>query len=242
MKPRSIIVFQHVGVEHPGIFRNFFSDDDVRLHTVELDQGENIPNLKDFDALWVMGGPMDVWEEQKYPWLLEEIKAIKEAISVLKMPFMGICLGHQLLAYAFGAKVSPSLENEVGVMSVKKTLHGKQSPFFRGLPNIMDTLQWHNSEVKNVPEGFQVLVESDRCAIQSLSYGNKVFSVQYHQEITAMTVSDWSKIPEYKISLQESLGENAVEKLEKDVLAHMNKFNHAAEKLYRNWMFNVFRN
>ena len=68
-------------------------------------------------------------EEQKYPWLLEEIKAIKEAISVLKMPFMGICLGHQLLAYAFGAKVSPSLENEVGVMSVKKTLHGKQSPF-----------------------------------------------------------------------------------------------------------------
>ena len=77
MKPRSIIVFQHVGVEHPGIFRNFFSDDDIRLHTVELDQGENIPNLRDFDALWVMGGPMDVWEEQKYPWLLEEIKEIK---------------------------------------------------------------------------------------------------------------------------------------------------------------------
>ena len=55
-----------------------------------------------------------------------------------------------------------------------------------------------------------------------------------------MTVSDWSKIPEYKISLEESLGENAVEKLEKDVLAHMDKFNNAAEKLYRNWMFNVF--
>ena len=240
MKPRSIIVFQHVGVEHPGIFRNFFSDDDVRLHTVELDQGENIPNLKDFDALWVMGGPMDVWEEQKYPWLLEEIKAIKEAISVLKMPFMGICLGHQLLAYAFGAKVSPSLQNEVGVMSVKKTLHGKQSPFFLGLPDIMDTLQWHNSEVKNVPEGFQVLVESDRCAIQSLSYGNKVFSVQYHQEITKATISDWSKVPEYKKSLEDSLGKDAVKKLEEDVLKKIDNFNYCAELLYKNWKSTVF--
>ena len=65
MTLESIIVFQHVSVEHPGIFRNFFDDDGIQLHTVELDKGEKIPELKEFDALWVMGGPMDVWEEDK---------------------------------------------------------------------------------------------------------------------------------------------------------------------------------
>ena len=95
MTLKSVIVFQHVSVEHPGIFRNFFLDDGIKLHTIELDQGESIPDLKSFDALWVMGGPMDVWEEDKYSWLAEEIKAIRKANDELKMPFMGICLGHQ---------------------------------------------------------------------------------------------------------------------------------------------------
>ena len=88
MKQRSILVFQHVSVEHPGVFRKFFDDDDTYLHIIELDQGQNIPDLKDFDALWVMGGPMDVWETDKYPWLIDEIAAIRRAIDKLKMPFM----------------------------------------------------------------------------------------------------------------------------------------------------------
>jgi GMP synthase-like glutamine amidotransferase len=158
------------------------------------------------------------------------------------MPFMGICLGHQLLAYAYGAEVGPSDKSEVGVMPVRKTEHGDRSTFFRDLPDMMDTLQWHSAEVKTIPAGFQVLAESDLCAIQSLSYGDRVFSVQYHQEITETTVSDWSKISEYKISLEKSLGENAVEKLQKDVLVNINNFNHAAELLYRNWKSTVFDN
>jgi len=242
MTLQSILVFQHVNVEHPGIFRNFFNDDGIQLYIVELDKGESIPNLKDFDALWVMGGPMDVWEKNKYPWLVEEISAIRQAIDELKMPFMGVCLGHQLLAYAYGAKVGLADKSEVGVMPVRKTIDGKRSAFFCGLPDTMGTLQWHSAEVKTVPEGFQVLAESDRCAIQSLSYGNKVFSVQYHQEITETTVSDWSKISEYKISLEKSLGKNAVEKLEKDVLANIDKFNYAAKLLYRNWKSTAFEN
>ncbi len=242
MTLKSVIVFQHVSVEHPGIFRKFFLDDGIKLHTIELDQGESIPDLKSFDALWVMGGPMDVWEEDKYSWLAEEIKAIRKAIDELKMPFMGICLGHQLLAYAYGAKVGPSDKSEVGVMPVRKTKDGKHSSFFLDLPDIMDTLQWHSSEVKTVPEGFQVLAESDQCAIQSLSYGDKVFSVQYHQEITKTTVSDWSKISEYQISLKQSLGENAVEKLRKDVSVNINNFNDAAALLYKNWKSTVFNN
>ena len=237
-----ILVFQHIECEHPGMLRTCLSEHDVEWDAVELDQGEVIPDLNDYDALLVMGGPMDVWEKNKYPWLVEEISAIRQAIDELKMPFMGVCLGHQLLAYAYGAKVGLGDKSEVGVMPVRKTIDGKRSAFFCGLPDTMGTLQWHSAEVKTVPEGFQVLAESDRCAIQSLSYGNKVFSVQYHQEITETTVSDWSKISEYKISLEKSLGKNAVGKLEKDVLANIDKFNYAAKLLYRNWKSTAFEN
>ena len=236
----SILILQHLNVEHPGIFRSFLQRDSFNIHTIELDQGERIPNLRNYDALWVMGGPMDVWEKEKYPWLIDEISTIREAIIDLTIPFMGICLGHQLLASAFGAEVGPCGKAEVGILPVKKTLAGSESPFLLGLPNTMETLQWHSAEVKTIPNGFSVLAESENCSIQSLALEKKAFSVQYHQEITKATISDWSKVPEYKKSLEDSLGKDAVKKLEEDVLKKIDNFNYCAELLYKNWKSTVF--
>ncbi len=242
MNTKRILVFQHLAVEHPGIFRDFFKEDGFELFTVELDEGELIADLTDFDALWVMGGPMDVWEEDEYPWLIEEKAAIRKAVSELKMPYVGICLGHQLLADALGGEVGPGTKPEVGVMSILKTDPGKQSPFFHNLPDTMKSLQWHSAEVKTVPEGFQILAKSDLCAIQSLGLGSQVFTTQYHQEIINTTVSDWSEIPEYKYALEATLGDNAVEKLEKSALQYMDEFNKTARQLYINWKSVVFDN
>ena len=93
-----ILVFQHIECEHPGMLRNCLSEHNVEWDAVELDQGETIPELNDYDALWVMGGPMDVWDVDKFPWLVEEKEAIRFWVKELKRPFLGLCLGHQLLA------------------------------------------------------------------------------------------------------------------------------------------------
>ena len=82
MNSKRILVFQHLRIEHPGVFRDFFKEDDFEVVTVELDEGESILELNDFDALWVMGGPQDVWEEDKYPWLVDEKAAIKAASEI----------------------------------------------------------------------------------------------------------------------------------------------------------------
>jgi len=235
MNSKRLLVFQHLRVEHPGIFRDFFKKDGFILHTVELDEGESIPDISDFDALWVMGGPMDVWQEDEYPWLIEEKAAIRKAVTKLNMPYVGICLGHQLLADALGGEVVPVDKPEVGVMPIQKTDTGKLSPFFHNLPDTMHSLQWHSTEVKTAPEGFQILAESDLCAIQSLGLGSQVFTTQYHQEIIDTTVSDWSEIPEYKKALEETLGENAVAKLEKSTMDYMDAFNKTARQFYENW-------
>ena len=74
-----ILVFQHVDVEHPAIFRDFLAEDGIAWDAVELDAGESIPPLDGYDQLWVMGGPMDAWEEDRHPWLIAEKQAIREA-------------------------------------------------------------------------------------------------------------------------------------------------------------------
>ncbi len=235
MEIKRILVFQHLRIEHPGVFREFFKEDDIDSTIVELDEGELIPDLKDYDALWVMGGPMDVWEEVEHPWLIDEKAAIRKAVNELKMPYVGICLGHQLLAAALGAEVGPGSHPEVGVMAIHKTDAGKQSLYLKKLPDKMNCLQWHGAEVRTVPAGMDVLSYSDKCDIQSLSLGAQVFTMQYHQEITAATVAEWSTIPAYKDALEKRLGEDAVNKLRQDTLKNMDDFNKTARQLYENW-------
>jgi GMP synthase-like glutamine amidotransferase len=240
MHKKRFLVFQHLRIEHPGIFREFFKEDGIELLTVELDEGESIPDLTDFDALWVMGGPMDVWQEERYPWLIDEKAAIRKAVIELKMPYMGICLGHQLLADALGGEVGSGDQAEVGVMQIHKTETGKHNPFLSNMSETMNCLQWHAAEVKAVPETMNVLVSSDKCAIQSLSMGNWVFTTQYHQEIIDTTVSDWSDIPAYKKALEKTLGDNGVSLLQQAVKEYLPEFNNTARQLYENWKSVVF--
>ena len=86
---KRVLVLQHVAVEHPGIFKRFFAEDGYEYVPIELDEGEAIPALDDFAALWVMGGPMDVWEEEEHPWLKTEKAVIAEAVLTRKMPYLG---------------------------------------------------------------------------------------------------------------------------------------------------------
>jgi len=102
-----ILVFQHIECEHPGMFRNYFAELGVEWDVVELDQGQPIPNLNPYDALWVMGGPMDVWDVEEHPWLIQEKEAIRLWVKELKRPYLGLCLGHQLLADALGGRCVP---------------------------------------------------------------------------------------------------------------------------------------
>ena len=76
-----LLVFQHIACEHPGIFRTLLNNAGIEWSAVELDEGEAIPALEDFDALWVMGGPMDVWDEDTCPWQKTEKAAISHWVT-----------------------------------------------------------------------------------------------------------------------------------------------------------------
>ncbi len=112
------LILQHINIEHPGIFLNYMKEDNIKIDTIELDEGEKIPKLNLYDAMIVMGGPMDTWQEETYPWLKNEKEEIYKFVSVMKKPYLGLCLGAQLLSEAVGGKVRKMKTPEIGVMNV----------------------------------------------------------------------------------------------------------------------------
>ncbi len=231
-----LLVFQHIPVEHPGVFRDFLKEDGVDWDAVELDRGEPIPSLAGYDALWVMGGPMDVWEEERYPWLVDEKAVIREVVNARGMPFLGICLGHQLLADALGGTVASMISPEVGILDVELTPAGRSDPLLAGLPQGFKCLQWHDAEVVEPPPDATVLAGSSRCAVQALRVGENAYGLQYHVELTASTVSEWAQVSAYKQFLERVLGANALPRLDAEARLRMPAFNRDARRLYDNFM------
>jgi GMP synthase-like glutamine amidotransferase len=230
------LVFQHIAIEHPGIFRDFFAADGIQWDAVELDEGEAIPDLGGYDALWVMGGPMDVWEETEHPWLKAEKEAIRDWVQVRAKPYFGLCLGHQLLGAALGGRVDKMSKAEVGILDVNLTEAGRADPLFAGIPNPFQALQWHGAAVLEAPAGAVILGESPACANQAMRVGDIAYSLQCHTELTARTVPEWGEVPAYACALDETLGAGALQRLQSEAAAKMPDFARDSRRLYDNFM------
>ena len=230
------LVLQHIEAEHPGILRDFMAEDGVRWDAVELDEGEGIPPLDGYDAMVVMGGPMDVWEENLHPWLVLEKAAIVDAVRERGMPFLGVCLGHQLLADALGGAVGSMGSAEVGILDVELTDEGRRDPVIGSVPTTFKALQWHGAEVTRLPADAVVLARSPVCPVQAFRVGASAFGIQYHVELTSSTVHEWGVIPEYAAALERTLGAGGLERMQADADAHMGDFNENARRLYDGFM------
>ena len=230
-----IIILQHIKVEDPGYIKDLMLSDGFNLTTIELDEGEKIPqDLSKFDGMFCMGGPMDTWMEEQYPWLTKEKKVIKEFVIDLKKPFLGFCLGCQLLGEVVGGKVVKSNPAEIGIMNVDFLENKKNDILFSTFPDKIKALQWHSYEVKNLEKykDTTLLASSPTTKYQIFKYQNHAYGIQFHIETNNTTVKDWGCVPEYKSALEAQFGENALEKLDQEAKVNMKQMNTFSTILY----------
>jgi GMP synthase-like glutamine amidotransferase len=212
--------------------------DGVNLTTIELDEGEKIPSdLNKFDAMFCMGGPMDTYMESQYPWLIDEKKKIKEFVVTLKKPYLGFCLGCQLLGEAIGGNVVKSNPSEIGIMDVNFSAEKNNDSLFSSFPNKIKSLQWHSYEVDNLQSNKDVVIlaSSPITKYQIFKYQNHAYGIQFHIEIKDTTVNEWGCVPEYKSALEKQLGEGALEKFDKAAKTNMSQMNNYSKILYTNF-------
>ena len=235
---KNIIILQHIAIETPGYILDLMHQDNFNLTTIELDQGEKIPsNLNQFDGMFCMGGPMDTWMEKEYPWLIEEKNKIKEFVVNLEKPYLGFCLGCQLLGEILGGNVVKSTHPEIGILDILMDSRYSNDHLFGEFNSSFKALQWHSYEVQGLESNNNVtlLGSSPSTKYQIFKYKNHAYGIQFHIEIKDNTVSQWGCVPEYEKALEDSLGEGALEKFDQKAQDNMKTMNFNAEKLYNNF-------
>lgn len=226
-----LLVLQHDCTVHPAAFTPLIRAAGHDIVTVELDAGDALPSLDGVDALWVLGGAMNVFDEAEHPWLVEEKAFIRAAVVDRALPYFGICLGHQLLADALGGTCAYG-GSETGMCQVTPT---NGSPWLDGLPSPFTVAQWHGVQVTAPPDGAVIRARSDTCPIQALSWGSHAFSMQSHPEVTPGMIDRWAQIPAAAAILDRELGPGGADRFEADVAIHADQSARNAKQLFTNW-------
>ncbi|MBN1853246.1 MAG: type 1 glutamine amidotransferase [Pirellulales bacterium] len=170
--------FLHVPFEGPGNIGSWTRDRGHTSTSTRFYKNDRLPALDSFDWLVLMGGPMNVYDHDVYPWLVAEKTFLEKAIADGKY-VLGICLGGQLAADVLGGRVERNFHREIGWHPITLTEAGRRSPLFTGLPSSFDVFQWHG-DTFSIPLGAENLATSSACTNQAFQYRNHVFGMQFH--------------------------------------------------------------
>ena len=216
----------HDREEDAGTIETYLNERQADIHTVRFYEGDPLPHgALDFDAVVSMGGPMNVYEEDKYPFLAEETVFLSRCFEK-ELPVLGICLGAQLMAKAAGAKVTKAPQEETGWYNVSLTGAGKEDPFFKDLPESFAVFQLHGDTFA-IPQDATLLATAPTCRNQAFRISNSL-ALQFHLEVQAAKLAVWL------------IGHNLREDVLKTYQAIREELDRNAWQLYDNFFGGLF--
>ncbi len=198
----SVLIIKHIEIEGPGLIEDCLKQEKIPYQILNLNPNIRLPKPDSFTHIVILGGPMNVYEEDRYPFLKDEDLFIKEAIQRGKS-ILGICLGAQLIAKALGAKIFKAPVREIGWYDVSLTEIGSQDPLFSHFPKTFSVFQWHEDTFE-IPNGGKLIVTSTAIPHQAFRYGENAYGLQFHLEVTEEMICEWVKTYEEEFESQQS--------------------------------------
>lgn len=190
---RNILVLQHVPHEILGTLNPLLKKHGFRIRYVNFGRDPNAePKLDKYNGLIVLGGPMGVYEADKFPHLRVEMRLIEEALR-RDIPVLGICLGSQLIAHVLKADVRVHTHKEIGWHDIHLTEQGDDDPLFQRFDKTEKLFQMHG-DTFDIPRSADHLAFSKLCEGQAFRYGDKVYGLQFHLEVDQAMIGRWLKI------------------------------------------------
>jgi GMP synthase-like glutamine amidotransferase len=233
MTVREILVLQHIACEPPAAYEDVLRERGLRFVRIEIDEGGELPDWREFSGIIAMGGPMGAYEDGLYPWLGAEKRLIAEAVRA-GMPFWGVCLGAQLLAASLGAAVYPGVEPEVGIEIVRLAELADEDSVFRQAPSEFAALQWH-SDTFDLPDGASLLAVGEAYKHQAFVF-QRAYGLQFHLEVTPGSAAEWADVPAYAEALERLNGQGALDRLVSDLEACGEEMLPLARRLFGHWL------
>ncbi len=197
---RKVLVLQHAPYEPLGTLDLMLRQRKIRIRFCNFARTPDAePDLDDCDALIVLGGPMNVGDQPRYPHLKTELRLIEAALHC-GVPVLGICLGAQLLAHALGAEVRRNTRPELGWHEVRLLPSGLADPVLSQLGPAAPIFHWHGDTFA-IPAGAERLAESDLCAHQAFRYGKHAYGLQFHLEVDQALIERWLRVHKHELEL-----------------------------------------
>jgi GMP synthase (glutamine-hydrolysing) len=186
---KKILAIQHSRCETLGTIAEALAASQIRVDWVRTFEEQAVPDRLDaYHGLIVMGGPMSVYDRERYPFLRDEIRLIEEALKG-EIPVLGVCLGSQLLAASLGAPVTPGRQKEIGWYRVDLTMDGRNDPLWIDLEPSFTAYHWHG-DIFTLPAGTVSLASSELTAHQAFRYGCSAYGLLFHMEVTETMIRD----------------------------------------------------
>jgi GMP synthase (glutamine-hydrolysing) len=230
---QAILVLQHIGCEPPAAYEDELLQRGFSVRRVHLDEGDELPDWREYGGVVAMGGPMGAYDEAIHPWLGPEKRLIAEAATAGK-PVWGVCLGAQLLAASLGADVAPGALPEVGVLPVELTAAAAQDPVFSAAPAEFAAFHWHG-DTYELPPGAVQLARSEQYEQQAFVFRN-AYALQFHLEVSPELVAEWGRVPAYAHSLDQLERPVGICELVDEVTAAQSGSIALARELFGHWL------